>query len=68
VRAATEAAIPDGWWIYGRYTDGTPIEALHRKIYRIRGDLQAHFPDPFDADGESYRDWLKAEGHLAPAA
>jgi len=68
VRLATEAAIPDGWWIYGRYTDGTPIEALHRKIYRIRGDLQAHFPDPFDADGESYRDWLKAEGHLAPAA
>jgi hypothetical protein len=68
VRAATDPNIPDAWWIYGRYTDGSPVEALHRKIYRLRPDLQAHFPDPFNADGDSYRGWLEAEGHLAPAA
>jgi hypothetical protein len=68
VRAATDPNIPDRWWAYGRYSDGTPVEALHRRIYRIRGDLQAHFPDPFDADGDSFRGWLQAEGHLAPAA
>ena len=66
VQAATDPAIPAGWWAFGRYSDGTPVEALHRRIYRIRPDLQAHFPDPFDAGG--YRSWLAAEGHLQPAA
>jgi hypothetical protein len=66
VQAATDPTIPTGWWAYGRFSDGTPIEQLHRRIYRIRPDLQAHFADPFDAEG--YRNWLIAEGHLQPAA
>jgi len=68
VRAATDPAIPDRWWAYGRFSDGAPVEALHRKIYRIRPDLQAHFPDPFDAAGDSFRGWLEAEGRLEGAA
>jgi hypothetical protein len=69
VQDQTEPTIPARWWAYGRYSDGAEIEPLHRKIYRLRPDLQAHFPDPFDAYGESYRGWLAAEGHTAaPAA
>ena len=65
VKAATDPAIPDGWWAYGRYADGSPIEKPHRELYRARPDLQAEFPDPFDAAG--YRRWLAAEGRLAAA-
>jgi hypothetical protein len=68
VQGQTDPTIPGRWWAYGRYSDGAEIEPLHRRIYRLRPDLQAHFPDPFDADRESYRGWLLAEGHLAPAA
>ena len=68
VRAQTDPAIPDGWWAYGRYDDGTPITAVDRRTYRARADLQARFPDPFAAGGESYRRWLAAEADSAPAA
>ena len=36
-------------WKYGSYSDGTPIPLEHRRIYRDRKDLQAAYPDPFDA-------------------
>jgi hypothetical protein len=66
VQAATDPAIPPRWWAYASYSDGTPIEKPHRELYRARPDIQAHFPDPFDADG--FLAWLAAEGHLQPAA
>ena len=36
-------------WAYGTYTDGTAISKPQRLVYRERTDLQAAFPDPFDA-------------------
>ena len=36
-------------WAFGRFSDGTPIEPGHRRIYRERRDLQQAFPDPYDA-------------------
>ena len=59
VTAATEAAIPGGWWAHGAYADGTPIEKPHRVLYRERPDLQAAFPDPFAAGYGSFKRWLE---------
>ena len=62
VVAATDAAIPAGWWAYGAYSDGAPIEKAQRVLYRERADLQAAFPDPFETREGGYRKWLIAEG------
>lgn len=34
-------------WRYGTYSDGTPIAAWQRRLYRARLDLQTAFPEPF---------------------
>jgi len=34
-------------WCYANYSDGTPIAAWQRRLYRVRLDLQAAFPEPF---------------------
>jgi len=64
VAAATDPVIPDGWWAYGAYSDGAPIEKPHRVIYRQRPDLQAAFSDPFAVGEGGYRHWLAQEGLL----
>jgi hypothetical protein len=58
VARATDPAIPDGWWAFGVYQDGQPIEKAHRRLYRSRPDLQAAFPDPYAAGADSFRAWL----------
>lgn len=58
----TDPAIPERYWAYDAYADGTKIEKAHRVLYRQRGDLQAAFPDPFTSGRGSYRNWLSAEG------
>lgn len=63
VGAATDPTIPERYWAYDAYADGTKIEKAHRVLYRERGDLQAAFPDPFTAGRGSYRNWLATEGH-----
>ncbi len=63
VGAATDPTIPERYWAYDAYADGTKIEKSHRVLYRERGDLQAAFPDPFTAGRGSYRNWLATEGH-----
>ena len=51
-----EIAIAEGdpvsqWpWAFGQFSDGTPIAAAHRFLYREHPDLQAAYPDPYDAD------------------
>jgi len=62
VAAVTDEAIPARWWAYQSYSDGAPIEKSHRVLYRERTDLQRAFPDPFDASGGGYRQWLQGEG------
>jgi hypothetical protein len=62
VGEATDPTIPERYWAYDAYADGTKIEKAHRVLYRERGDLQASFPDPFAAGRGSYRHWLAQEG------
>lgn len=42
--------LPANWWAYGTYRNGLPIPKAHRIAYRERPELQARFPDPFEAD------------------
>lgn len=51
-------------WAFGRYSDGTPITVGHRRLYRLRPDLQRAFPDPFDATGGGLRAWMSVQGPL----
>ena len=64
VDTMTEAAIPERFWAYDAFSDGTSIQKHHRVLYRDRADLQQKFPDPFDVSTEGYRAWLAAEGRL----
>ena len=54
-------------WAFGRFSDGTPIEAGHRWFYRDHRDLQRAFPDPYDAatDRPTYLGWCKYGGAAA---
>lgn len=49
-------------WAYGRYSDGTPIPMAHRRLYRLRPDLQVVFPDPFDASRGGLLGWMRTQG------
>ncbi len=53
-------------WAFGRYSDGTPIAPAHRWLYREHPDLQAAFPDPYDATsaGATFLGWCETEGRL----
>jgi hypothetical protein len=62
VAAATDPAIPDRWWAFGAYDDGTPITKAARVLYRERGDLQTAFANPFASGPGSFQSWLDAEG------
>jgi LPS sulfotransferase NodH len=42
--------LPEKWWHYGTYNDGTPITREHRRLYRDHKDLQRRFPNPFEAE------------------
>jgi hypothetical protein len=62
VEAASDSAIPDGWWAYSAYADGRPITKRERVLYRDRIDLQQAFTDPFASGLGSYQDWVEQEG------
>lgn len=51
-------------WAFGSYDDGTPIPVGHRRVYRERVDLQAAYPDPFDARGQSLLYWMRHQGPI----
>lgn len=53
-------------WAFSHFSDGTPIEPAHRWVYRERTDLQAAYPDPFDAaPGKStLLSWFGSEGRM----
>lgn len=51
-------------WAFGRYSDGTSIPLGHRRLYRLRPDLQAAFPDPFDASAGGLLRWMQTQGPL----
>lgn len=65
VASATATDIPDRYWAFGQFADGTPIQRSYRLLYRDRMDLQRAFPDPFGNGGSSeFLEWLRAEGLL----
>lgn len=51
LRKNAAIGIPQGWWYFGRYADGTEIPKFHRTVYSQNGDLQTSFPDPFLVGG-----------------
>ncbi|HSN20920.1 MAG TPA: glycosyl transferase [Usitatibacter sp.] len=65
--AASRGDPVNDWpWAYGRFSDGTPIQAHHRWLYRENKDLQSAFPDPYYAGTErlSLPEWCRTEGRL----
>lgn len=56
-RSAPE--IPKGWWYYGTFDNGVPIEKHVRELYRSRDDLRTAFADPFKTGQNSLFEWLK---------
>lgn len=58
--AFNAAGTPDGWWAYGCYADGTRIPRAHRRLYRGRPDLRAHFPDLYAVGPHSLMQTLNA--------
>lgn len=60
VAKTSDPVIPERYWAYEAFSDGTKIAKPHRVLYRARPDLQAAFPDPFEAGG--YLAWLANEG------
>ncbi|RKT44486.1 hypothetical protein [Thiocapsa rosea] len=51
--ANAPTGLPLGWWAYGSYSDGSPIQRKHRLAYRARPDLRDRYPDPFTAGPNS---------------
>lgn len=53
-------------WGYATFENGETILREHRRIYRLRKDLQMAYPDPFlVSDGEpSYLTWLRTQGPM----
>lgn len=50
-------------WQYGVYSDGAPVERIHRFLYRQRADLQRAFPDPFDVTATpNLKSWMQTQG------
>ena len=64
IAVADRDPISEWPWAFGRFSDGTPIEPGHRRLYRDHSDLQRAFPQPYDAGTErsSYLGWCKSEG------
>lgn len=55
--------LPSGWWYYGHYADGSPIELRHRRRYRASRVLQDRFPHPFSSGPSSYQAWIAENPH-----
>jgi hypothetical protein len=49
-------------WGFGSFSDGSNISNAQRVVYRDRVDLQAVYPDPFDANG--YANWWTYQAPL----
>lgn len=54
----TPSEIQEGWWYYGNFSNGEQITGGHRKMYRLRSDLQRTFHDPFSVADGGYYSWF----------
>ena len=62
IEAAAEPRVAAGYWAYGAYADGQPIERAHRLTYRDRTDLSDRFVDPYSSGTGSFQAWLIDQG------
>jgi hypothetical protein len=53
--------VPQGWWAFGKYADGSSISKKERVAYRERADLREAFPDPFTSAPQTLGAYLKAK-------
>lgn len=58
VKYFTSTIIPNGWWYYGYFEDGSAIPKAARELYRDSEDLKAVFPHPFK---DEFRNWLSVK-------
>lgn len=49
--------VPNRYWAYNVYEDGTTIEPDARRSYAELPDAARRFPDPFSVAPPSFRDW-----------
>lgn len=65
IECATDDRIPNRYWHYGHFDNGSPIPKPVRELYRDRQDLRKAFRNPSrTADG--FFDWLVSEGLVSP--
>jgi hypothetical protein len=66
IAVAERDPISEWPWAFGRFADGTPIEAGHRWLYRESPDLRQAFPDPYAVPEKrmGYLGWCNTEGKL----
>ena len=64
--AARDDPVNDWPWAFGRFSDGTPVKAHHRWLFRENRDLQLAFPDPYYAgtDRLNLIEWCRTEGRV----
>lgn len=55
-------------WAFAAFADGTPIAPEQRWLYRLRGDLQDAYPDPFASGPDTFQAWWAAQAPLEQAA
>ncbi len=61
VRAASEARIPEGYWHFNSFDDGTPVTEAARRLYRERVDLRDAFPNPWITEQGGFQAWLRTQ-------
>jgi hypothetical protein len=54
--------LPDGWWAYGMYADGSAIPRSHRLAWRADSGLAARFADPFASGPGTFQEWCANAG------
>lgn len=59
--AAELPGIPQRYWAYGQYEDGTPITKEERIYFRTTPGLYERFANPFSVESESFHEHLRAQ-------
>ncbi|MEO0915511.1 MAG: hypothetical protein AAFY31_00765, partial [Pseudomonadota bacterium] len=67
VADATEPGIPNGYWHYRAFDNGTDIPDAARRLYRERQDLRAAFPHPYQVEN-GFLAWLASETDFLKSA
>lgn len=59
IAAAELPGVPQRYWAYGQYEDGTPIKKEARVYFRTDADLCARFDDPFVSGEGGFQAYLR---------